>query len=63
MSKKKGTNKKRKKNRCEEDLYSKYDNSESQENLNNEKDQYENKEKSQNNHRIMINIIILILET
>ena len=49
MSKKKGTNKKRKKNTCEEDLYSKYDNSESQENLNNEKDQYENKEKSQNN--------------
>lgn len=49
MSKKKGTNKKRKKNTCEEDLYSKYDNSGSQENLNNEKDQYENKEKSQNN--------------
>ena len=49
MSKKKGTNKKRKKNTCEEDLYSKYDNSESQENLNNEKEQYENKEKSQNN--------------
>ncbi len=49
MSKKKGTNKKRKKNRCEEDLYSKYDNGESQENINNEKDEYENKEKSQNN--------------
>ena len=49
MSKKKGTNKKRKKNTCEEDLYSKYDNSGSQENLNNEKDEYENKEKSQNN--------------
>lgn len=49
MSKKKGTNKKRKKNRCEEYLYSKYDNSGSQENLNNEKDEYENKEKSQNN--------------
>lgn len=49
MSKKKSTNKKRKKNTCEEDLYSKYDNSGSQENLNNEKDEYENKEKSQNN--------------
>lgn len=49
MSKKKSTNKKRKKNRCEEDLYSKYDNGESQENLNNEKDDYENEEKSQNN--------------
>ncbi len=49
MSKKKCTNKKRKKNTCEEDLYSKYDNSGSQENLNNEKDEYENKEKSQNN--------------
>ncbi|WP_322020224.1 hypothetical protein [Clostridium butyricum] len=49
MSKKKGTNKKREKNTCEEDLYSKYDNSGTQENLNNEKDEYENKEKSQNN--------------
>ena len=49
MSKKKCTNKKRKKNTCEEDLYSKYDNSGSQENLNNEEDEYENKEKSQNN--------------